>query len=72
MEIREFDDLSPAELLRADEFTPEELSELTGVGIDTIRRAVFDGNLAANRADDDIVSIPRDAAVAWLRSRQGA
>jgi hypothetical protein len=66
------DDRSPAELLSADRYTPEELSDLTGVGIDVIRRAAFDGELEAVVVDNDIVDIPRSSALAWLNARNEA
>lgn len=62
-------DRSMAELLHAERYTPEELSELTGVGIDVIRRAAYDGELTATVVDTDIVSIPRASALAWLERR---
>jgi hypothetical protein len=62
-------DKSPEELLHAASYTPEELSELTGIGIDVIRRAAYDGELAATVVDTDIVQIPRAAALAWLNER---
>jgi hypothetical protein len=65
-------DRSPEELLHAERYTPEELSELTGVGIDVIRRAAYDGELDATVVDTDIVEIPRTAALQWLTARAAA
>lgn len=62
-------DKSAAELLHSDVYTPEELSELTGVGLDVIRRAAFDGEMTATIVDSDIVSIPRSEAISWLDER---
>jgi anaerobic selenocysteine-containing dehydrogenase len=65
-------DRSPDELLHAERYTPEELSQLTGVGIDVIRRAAYDGELDATVIDTDIVEIPRASALAWLNARAEA
>ena len=67
-EIRNLDP-SVIELLHADEYTPEELSELTGIGAHVIRRAVFDGTLPARMVEHDIISIPRDAVIQWMKTR---
>jgi hypothetical protein len=62
-------DRSAEELLHAERYTPEELSDLTGVGIDVIRRAAYDGELDATVVENDIVEIPRASALAWLNAR---
>lgn len=62
-------DKSPEELLHADSYTPEELSELTGVGVDIVRRAAYDGEMSATIVENDIVAIPRASAIAWLTER---
>ena len=62
-------DRTPEELLHAERYTPEELSELTGVGIDVIRRAAYDGEMNALVVDTDIVHIPRAEALRWLNER---
>jgi excisionase family DNA binding protein len=70
-EVRKID-RTAAELLHADEYTPEELSELTGIGLDVVRRAVHDGNLPARKIEHDIISIRRLDALNWMESREGA
>jgi len=70
-EVRNLD-RSPSELLQAEEYTPEELSELTGIGLDVVRRAVHDGNLPARMVENDIISISRSAVVQWMANREGA
>ena len=53
------------ELLQHDEYTPEEVSRLLGIGVDQVRHAVFTGRLAATIVGDDIVSIRREDAASW-------
>ena len=60
---------SPAELMQQDEYSPEELSGLFGVGEYAIRRAVREGDLPAFVAGEEIVRIRREDALAWLRDR---
>lgn len=57
------------QLLHADEYTPEELSELTGVGLEVIRRAAYDGELVALIVDNDIIKVSRADALHWLTQR---
>ncbi len=53
------------ELLQHDEYTPEEVSRLLGIGVDQVRHAVFTGRLAAEVVGEDIVSIRREDVVNW-------
>ncbi|HUG16271.1 MAG TPA: hypothetical protein VMM78_14810 [Thermomicrobiales bacterium] len=62
-------DKSAESLLRAHGHKPEELSELTGVGANIIRRASYDGDLGATIVETDIVDIPRAFPIAWLNVR---
>lgn len=59
----------PDRLLSAHEYTPEELADLTGIGIEVIRRAAYDHEITAEIVGKDIVSIPREAAIEWLNRR---
>lgn len=58
----------PEQLLRADAYTDEELSDLVGVGVYEIRRAAREGRLRARIVDEKVISIRRDDALEWLRS----
>jgi aryl carrier-like protein len=61
-----------AELLRQDRYTPEEVSELLGIGLDVIRHAAFAGTLRAEIEGHDIISLQRDDVLAWLQTRDGS
>jgi hypothetical protein len=63
---------SIAELLRQDRYTPEEVSELLGIGLDVIRHAAFAGTLRADIEGHDIISLQRDDVLAWLQTRDGS
>lgn len=58
------------ELLRHEEYTPEEAAEVLNMRQRTIFSAVYGGELKAKMAGNDIVSISRTDLVAWLRRRQ--
>jgi hypothetical protein len=57
------------ELLEADKYTEEELSDITGIGIDVIRRAAHIGQLRAETFNDQIIAIRREDALEWMRTR---
>jgi len=61
---------SGAELVHDTYYTPEELNDLFGVGLDVIRRAAYDGQLPADMVGNDIVGIKRADALAWLERRE--
>lgn len=63
------EDHDPDELLRAEKYTEEELSDLTGIGIDVIRRAAHIGQLPAEIFNDQIIAIRREDALEWMRTR---
>lgn len=63
---------SISELLRQDRYTPEEVSELLGIGLDVIRHAAFAGTLRAEIEGHDIISLQRDDVLAWLQTRDGS
>ena len=58
------------ELLKKEEYTPEEAAEVLNMRQRSIFSAVYGGELKAKMAGNDIVSISRTDLVAWLRSRQ--
>jgi hypothetical protein len=58
----------PETLLHATAYTEEELSSLVGVGVYEIRRAAREGRLRARIVDEQVISISRDDALAWLRT----
>jgi aryl carrier-like protein len=60
------------ELLQQDRYTPEEVSQLLGIGLDVIRHAAFAGTLRADIEGHDIISLERDDVLAWLRTRDGS
>ena len=60
------------ELLQQDRYTPEEVSELLGIGLDVIRHAAFAWTLRANIEGHDIISLQRDDVLAWLQMRDGS
>lgn len=57
------------QLLTKDVFTPEELSDLMGIGVETIETAVFGGRLPATVVNHQILGINRSDALQWLRER---
>ncbi len=58
------------ELLRHEQYTPEEAAEVLNMRQRTVFAAVYGGELKAKMAGNDIVSISRTDLVAWLRRRQ--
>ena len=60
------------ELLQQDRYTPEEVSELLGIGVDVIRHAAFAGTLLADIEGHDIISLQRDDVLAWFQTRDGS
>ena len=60
------------ELLLQDRYTPEEVSELLGIGLDVIRHAAFAGTLRADIEGHDIISLQRDDVLVWLQTRDGS
>ena len=59
------------ELLLQDRYTPEEVAELLEIGLETVRHAAFAGELRAQIAGHDIISIRRDDVLAWLGAQEG-
>ena len=60
------------ELLQQDRYTPEEVSELLGIGVDVIRHAAFAGTLRADIEGHDIIILQRDDVLAWFQTRDGS
>ena len=60
------------DLLLQDRYTPEEVSELLGIGLDVIRHAAFAGTLRADIEGHDIISLQRDDVLSWLQARDGS
>jgi hypothetical protein len=58
------------ELLQQDHYTPEEVAELLGIGLDVVRHAAFTGALRAQIIEHDIISISRDDVLAWVEARE--
>jgi hypothetical protein len=58
------------ELVQQDHYTPEELSALLGIGLDTIRHAAFTRELRAQILEHDILRIRREDVIAWLDERE--
>jgi hypothetical protein len=58
------------ELLLQDRYTPEEVAELLEIGLDVVRHAAFTGELRAEIAEHDIISIRRDDVLAWVGAQE--
>lgn len=58
------------ELLKQEEYTPEEAAEVLNMRQRTIFAAVYGGELKAKMVGNDIISISRADLVEWLRRRQ--
>ena len=54
------------ELLLQDQYTPE-VADLLEIGLDVVRHAAFSGDLRAQIAEHDIISIRREDVLAWAR-----
>ena len=59
------------ELLRQDHYTPEDLAELLGMDVWSIRRAARTGELPAFIVDHHVLCIRREDAIRWLADRLG-
>jgi aryl carrier-like protein len=59
------------ELLQQDQYTPEEVADLLEIGLDVVRHAAFSGELRAQIAEHDIISIRRDDLLAWVMATDG-
>lgn len=58
----------PEQLLHAEAYTEDELSDLVGIGVYEIRRAAREGRLRARIVEDEVISIRRDDALEWIRT----
>ena len=68
MERRREVERDPEQLIRADSYTENELSELIGIGVYEIRRAAREGRLRAEVVEGEVISIRRDDALEWIRT----
>lgn len=59
------------DVLRQDEYTPQQLAELLEMTSYQITSAVYDGRLKATVIGSDIVSIRREDVLKWLRESEG-
>ena len=55
--------------LDQDEYTSEEAARLSGTTVEVVNRAVYEGDLKANRQGRDIICIQRADLLDWLRRR---
>jgi hypothetical protein len=62
---------TPDELLHKDVFTPEEAAEALMLGVNTLRHAVFTGELPAQIVGHDVVAIDRQEILDWFMANEG-
>ena len=62
---------SAYELLQQDHYTPEEVAEVLGIGLDVVRHAVFSGELPAQVIAHDIISLQRHDVLTWFGASDG-
>lgn len=67
METR--DHHSMLELLQQEHYTPQELSELIGISLESVCHAAYSGELRARVVGHDIVEILREDVLTWLKKR---
>jgi hypothetical protein len=60
------------ESLTREHFSPDDLADLLGIGVEVIRKAVRRGELKAFIVDHRIVDITRAEAIRWLQARRAA
>lgn len=61
-----------ARLMHQETFTPAELAELLNMSEAFIAQEVHKGELDGLKIGNDIVDIPRDSVLAWLKRREEA
>jgi nucleotide-binding universal stress UspA family protein len=59
-----------ADLLRQDQYRPEELAELLNMDVAVVRQAALAGQLHATIVDHHVLSIARADALRWLEERR--
>jgi nucleotide-binding universal stress UspA family protein len=59
-----------ADLLRRDQYRPEELAELLNMDVALVRQAALTGRLHATIADHHVLSIAKTDALRWLDERR--
>lgn len=55
--------------LNQDEYKPEDVARLLGTTVEVVMRAVYDGELKADREGNDVVCITHADLADWLRRR---
>ncbi len=55
--------------LLQEEYTPEEVARLIGIGRDVVMHAIWSGELKAERKGHDVICIKHEDVVDWLRRR---
>lgn len=61
-----------ARLMHQETFTPAELAELLNMSEAFIAQEVHKGELEGLKIGNDIVDIPRDSVLAWMKRREEA
>jgi excisionase family DNA binding protein len=54
-------------LFHQDRYAPDEAAYLLGIPVETIYQAAFARQLEAEMVEHDVVSVSRDALLAWLK-----
>jgi DNA-binding CsgD family transcriptional regulator len=70
LEIYDNSEKSMQELMTQESLTPQELSKLLSIDVDTILTACYRGTLKAHIVDHDVISIDRRAALDWMAKGQ--
>ncbi len=55
--------------LNQEEYKPEEIARLLGTTVEVVMRAIYDGELKANRQGQDVVCITHTDLADWLGRR---
>jgi hypothetical protein len=66
------DHIAVLESLTREHFSPDELADLLGIGVEVIRKAVRQGDLKAFIVEHRIIDIKRSEAIKWLQARRGS
>ena len=59
-----------SELMSQENYQPEEVAELLGIGVDVVRHAAFNGDLVAEVVGHTIINIRRDDVLRWSDTRR--
>ncbi|MDQ2655346.1 MAG: helix-turn-helix domain-containing protein [Chloroflexota bacterium] len=63
---------SPDELQHQETYTLEEVAELLLIGVNSVRHAVFTGELPAQIIGHDVVAISRHEILVWFQASEHA